>query len=85
MAWGDFYAVTQEHVCMACRPCLFSGVVAGYVRVWLVSVSGQVRGRERGKDDLKSSSSFALHVQGKKENNVIQNDTILGFFFNKRK
>jgi hypothetical protein len=41
--------------------------------------------REKGKDDLKSSSSFALHVQGKKENNAVQNGTILGFFFLKKR
>jgi hypothetical protein len=43
--------------------------------------SGEERG---GKDDLKSSSSLPLHVQGKKENNTVQNNTISGVFFRRK-
>jgi len=53
MAWGGFCAGALEHVCRACRPSLFFGVVEGYVRVWVVSVSGQVGGRERGERRFK--------------------------------
>jgi hypothetical protein len=37
-----------------------------------------------GKDFQNLSYSLPLHSQGKKKNNVIQNDTVLGFslFFN---
>jgi hypothetical protein len=40
--------------------------------------------REGGKDDLKSSSSLPLHVQGKKENSTVQNNTISGVFFRRK-
>jgi hypothetical protein len=43
--------------------------------------SGEERG---GKDDLKSSSSLPLHMQGKKENSVVQNNTISGVFFRRK-
>jgi len=41
--------------------------------------------RESGKNDLKSFSSLPLHTQRKKENNVVQNGTVLIFLFFLRK
>jgi hypothetical protein len=61
-------------------------VVAGYVGVWVVSGEwSRQEKRENGKNDLKSSSSLPLHMQGKKKNNVIQNDTVLVFLLFLRK
>jgi hypothetical protein len=37
-----------------------------------------------GKKDLNSSSSLALCAQGNKENIVVQNDTVLFFFFEEK-
>jgi hypothetical protein len=60
--------------------------VAGYVGVWVVSGEWSSRGkRESGKNNLKSFSSLPLHVQGKKENNVVQNNTVLVFFLEEKK
>ena len=54
--------------------------------VWVVSGEWSRQGkRESGKNDLKSSSSLPLHTQGKKKNNVIQNDTVLVFLLFLRK
>ena len=50
------------------------------MKVWVVSGEWSRQGkRERGKNDLKSSFSLPLHAQGKKENNVVQNDIALVF------
>ena len=54
--------------------------------VWVVSGEwSRQEKRESGKNDLKSSSSLPLHMQGKKKNNVIQNDTVLVFLLFLRK